>query len=259
MAHPEWNELLQKREAYQSQIAAVVTDLHSLDDSRSVVLGRYAVAFGDRLKTLHALEIDAARLKREIELVQAAFNSGRELDYGRIQETLEAEFAEWQARLDAEALELAKQRGVLDDLLDPAAARELRNLYRTLARRLHPDLNPDQSAADAELWHRVNIAYDLRDLDELKALEILSRESDSSPAPDSMEALRALLEKLRLQLDRLLFKLADRRKAWPFDQLEILDDEAATATRQSELDTRIRSAAALRDERKQWLNQLLHH
>jgi hypothetical protein len=259
ISHPEWNQLLQKRDAFQSQIAAVMTDLHSIDDSRPVVLGRYAAAFGDRLKALHSLEIEAARLKREIELVQAAFNSGLELDYGKIHESLDAEFADWQAKLDAEALDLAKHRGVLDDLLDPAAVREMRNLYRTLARRLHPDLNPDQSTTEAELWHRVNFAYDLRDLEELKALEILSRESDHSPTPDSIESLRALLEKLRFQLDRLLLKLAARRKEWPFDQLETLDDNSATAARQAELDERIHSANALRDERKQWLNQLLQH
>jgi hypothetical protein len=259
MALPEWNDLLQKRDAFRSQIATVIADLHSLDDSRTVVLGRYAAAFGERLKNLHSLEIDAARLKREIELVQAAFNSGRELDYGKIQETLDAEFSEWQAKLDTEALELAKHRSVLDDLLDPATTRELSKLYRTLARRLHPDINPGQSASSAELWHRVNAAYDRRELDELKALEILTRDSDTLPAPESMDSLRTLVEKLRLQLDRLLHTLASRRKEWPFDQLETLDDQTAITARQAELDERIHSANALRDQRKHWLNQLLHH
>jgi len=259
MAHPEWNDLLQKRDAFQSQVAAVLTELHTLDDSRSVVLGRYAAAFGDLLKTLHSLEIEAARLKREIELVQVAINSGREIDYRNIQQTLDTEFAEWQAKLDAEAHELAKHRGAIDNLLDPETARELRKLYRTLARRLHPDINPGQTAAAAELWHRVNAAYNLRELDELKALEILTRGAQPASTPDSMETLRRMLDKLREQLDRLLAALASRRKAWPFDQIETLDDDTATAARQAELGERIRAAMTLRDERKLWLNQLLHH
>lgn len=258
-AHPEWNDLSLQRDAFQQQIAAVLTDLHALDDSREVVIARYAAAFGERLKALHGLEIEAARLKREIEMVQAALNSGTEVDYGKLQETLEAEFAEWQAKLDAEALELAKHRATLDNLLDPATARELRSLYRTLVRRLHPDLNPEQSASSAELWHRVNTAYDLRDLDELKALEILTRDAGKSSTADSMESLRALVEKLRLQLDRLLRSLADRRKSWPFDQIEALDDETVVAERQRMLDARIRAAEALRYERKQWLDILLDH
>ncbi len=146
-----------------------------------------------------------------------------------------------------------------NDLLDPETTRKLHTHYRTLARRLHPDLNPHQSEAAAERWHRVNSAYDLRDLDELKAIEILTREADSVPIPESMESLQTLLEKLRQQLDRLLQALASRRKAWPFDQLATLDDRAATAARQLDLDERIRTAEALRDERKHWLNLLLHH
>lgn len=255
--HPEWNALLQKRDALHSQIAAVLTDIHSLADSRPVVLGRYAVAFGSRLIKLQELEIETARLKREIELIQAATNSGLDWDYGKIQETLDAEFAEWHAKLKAEAENLISQQAVLDQLLDPETSRALRAHFRTLARRLHPDLNPCQSPADAELWHRVTAAYEFRDLDELKALELLTRETGTVPLPDSIESLRNLLEKLRSQLDHLLTTLASRRRAWPFDQLPILDDSVATVARQAEIDTRIATAESLRDERKLWLNQLL--
>lgn len=257
--HPEWHDLLQKRDALHSQIAAVITDMHSLADSRSVVLGHYAAAFGSRLIKLQELEIEAARLKREIELIQAAINSGLDWDYGKIQETLEAEFADWHAKLKAQAEDLIRQQAVLDHLLDPETVRALRTHFRLLARRLHPDLNPSQSPAEAELWHRVTTAYDIQDLEELKALELLTRESGTGPLPDSMESLRALLEKLRSQLDHLLTTLASRRRAWPFDQLPVLEDSAATAVRQAELDTRIATAESLRDERKLWLNQILGH
>ena len=127
------------------------------------------------------------------------------------------------------------------------------------ARRLHPDLNPSQPPTDAELWHRVTVAYDRRDFDELAALEILTRNSDSAPIPDSMGTLCETLQKLRDQLDRLLISLAKRRQEWPFDQLPVLDDPIATATRQAELGVRVITTEATRDERKPWLNQLLDH
>lgn len=259
--HPEWNEMLQKRDALHSQIAAVLTDLHSLRDSGPIVIGRYAAAFSSRLIRLHEAEIESARLKREIELIQAAINSGSDVDYEQIQAILEAEFAEWQARLVAEIDDLTHHWGMLEtsEFLDGASASKLRDRFRVLARRLHPDLNPSQSPAQAELWHRVTAAYEARDLEELDALEILTRDGDSAPIPDSMEALRAFLEKLRNQLDHLLVRFAKHRKEWPFDQLPVLDDPAAVAARQVELDERIVATEAGRDERKQWLNQLLDH
>lgn len=257
--HPEWNEMLQKRDALESQIAAVLTDLHSLADSKEIVIGHYAAAFATRLIRLHEAEIESARLKREIELVQAAFNSGREVDYEQIQATLEAEFAEWQARIVEEIDDLTHHWGMLECVLDPEKTRKLRERYRMLARRLHPDLNPEQSPAQAELWHRVTAAYAAQDLDELDALEILTRDADSTPVPDSMEALRATLKKLRDQLDVLLVRFGKHRKEWPFDQLPLLEDPAAVAARQAELDERIAAVEVVRDERKQWLNKLLDH
>ncbi len=259
--HPEWTDLLKIRDALESQIAGVLTDIHGLNDSKPVVIGRYAAAFSTLLIRLHEAEIESARMKREIELVQAAINSGRELDYELIHATLDAEFAEWQSKLTAEIDDLTHHWGMLEttEFLDAATSRKLRSLFRVLARRLHPDLNPLQSQVHAELWHRVTAAYDHRDFDELDALEILSRDTDATPVPDSMGALRGTLQKLRDQLDRFLISMAKLHQQWPFDQLVVLNDTAATTARQAELNARIITQETTRDQRKQWLNQLLDH
>lgn len=138
---------------------------------------------------------------------------------------------------------------MLSHLLAPEIARTLRESerFRVLARRLHPDLNPSQSPAAAELWHRVTSAYEAQDLAELDALEILIRDVDSVPPPDSLADLYGMFKKLRTQLDQLLTTLASRRKIWHFDQLPLLDDPAATAVQQAELDSRIATAESLRD------------
>ncbi|NLT71221.1 MAG: hypothetical protein GXX91_11080 [Verrucomicrobiaceae bacterium] len=257
--HPEWECLAEQHTALHAQIARALADLHALEDSRPVVLGRYAAAFGERLLRLHRLEIEAARLKREIELVQTAINNGREIDYQVICDTLDEEFAAWQEKLEAEAALLEKQRGVLEHLMEPETVRTMDKLFRQLVRRLHPDLHEGQSDAETELWHRVLAAYEERDLEELQALEILTREPahDLPTGPDPLDALRNQVERLRLLLDRRLLAIADTRRLWPFDQEVLLDDPAAVATQQSSLDDRLRELAQLSDERKQWLGTLL--
>jgi hypothetical protein len=257
--HSERGLLLRKCGALKSQIAVILTDIHSLHDLRPVVIGRYAAAFADRLFKLHELEIEAARLKREAELLQACINRGREIDYEEIQSMLDAEFAEWQARLIDEIDDLTHHWGMMQYVLDAKTTRRLRNCFRVLARRLHPDLHPDQSDADSELWHRVLAAYEAQDLDQLDALELVTRDSKEPEQTDSMDALLESVSRLKAQFDRLLASHAERRKEWPFDQLPLLDDTAAVTARQSELDERITVTQALRDERSHWLNQLLAH
>ena len=257
--HPDWLSLCEQRDALHSQISAVLTDMHVLADSRGVVLGQYAAAFAPRLTELHRLEIEAARMKREIELIQAANNSGSDIDYEIIQSTLEAEFAAWQARLDDEAVELAASQAVLAHLLDPASARVLREKFRILARRLHPDLHPGQSPEDAALWHRVTAAYDNGDVDGIISLEIITSDTGNPPPDGSIDCLRDHVAGLRAQLDRLLLALEARRNVWPFDQIPLLDDPDALASRQLELDARIGEARVLHDQRKHWLAMLLDH
>ena len=255
--HPDWQSLIQQRDALRSQIAGLITELHAMRDESAVILGRYAAAFASRLTLLHALEIEAARLKREIELIQAANNSGTEIDFDHIHSILDAEFADWQRKLEEEAAGFAASESVLGHLLDPEETRLLREKFRILARRLHPDLNPGQSAAEIALWHRVVSAYERSDLEELAAIEIITSGNPPAPANDSLESLRSEVASLRTRMDHLLLRLEARGTEWPFDQLALLDDARAVAARQAELDGRIDGARALRDERKHWLSTLL--
>jgi hypothetical protein len=206
------------------------------------------------------MEIEAARLKREIELVQAMVNAGREIDYGVIEEALSGEFADWQAKLEEQAQGFAEDRRVLDHLIDPGTTERIRKVFRILVRRLHPDLHPEQATRDAELWHRVLAAYEANDLDELDALEVLTRKEEMpsvNPSGNAVDVLRDEISSRRAQLDRLLNRMADMRKRWPFDQIALLDDKEATKSKQTELDQRIEVATALRDERRAWLDGLL--
>ena len=93
-------------------------------------------------------------------------------------------------RLEEEIVDLTHHWGMLTHVMDPQAASALRKQFLILARRLHPDLNPGQSPAHAELWHRVIAAYDVSGIDELDAVEIITRDVDSVAVPDSMESRR---------------------------------------------------------------------
>lgn len=257
--HLEWQALLQQRAALHAQAAAVLTDICVLEASRPEVLARHAAAFGARLARLHALDLDTSRLKREIELVQAALYASGELDYETIQATLDAEFTPWQAKLKIEANRLSQQLATPSRLLDREQAWLRQDRLGVLIRRLHPALHPGQSRAAGGLWQRVIAAFKARDLVELDAVEMLSRDVDGLPAPDSLESLAGLIPPLCEQIAQLVRHLAGSRQAWPFDHLSVLDDPAATVARQMDLDDRITAATTLRDERRHWLNLLLDH
>lgn len=95
----------------------------------------------------------------------------------------------------------------------------VKELYRLLVRRLHPDVRADGSAAVSALWHEVQEAYAASDIAHLEILLALSDiESDRFSDQTSVSQMRAVLA----ELTRALFALEDSLRqardddAWGF-------------------------------------------
>ena len=105
---------------------------------------------------------------------------------------------------------------------EPAAApidARVKELYRLLVRRLHPDLRADGNVVASALWHEVQEAYAATDVAHLEILLAVSDiESDRFSEQTSVSQMRALL----VELNRALFALEDSLRqarndeAWDF-------------------------------------------
>jgi len=78
------------------------------------------------------------RLKRKVELIQAKKNRQEKIVLKQIEDVLDAEFAEFQKKLDEQInkINAAIERSRFDVLSDEEA-RELKKLYRRIIKALH--------------------------------------------------------------------------------------------------------------------------
>src|ERR1051325_10455080 len=107
-----------------------------------------------------------------------------------------------------------------EDEARPADGR-VRELYRRLVRRLHPDLRADGSTAVSALWHEVQEAYAASDVARMEILLALSdieanRLADQTLA--QLRAVRAELERAWRALEKSLLE-AEGEDAWDFARL----------------------------------------
>jgi len=97
----------------------------------------------------------------------------------------------------------------------------IKEIYRILVRRLHPDLRADGDAAVSSIWHEVQEAYGAGDLDRLETLLALT-DIKSNQAGDhtSLSQMHAVLEELARNLRALQKSLRQARKddAWNFSR-----------------------------------------
>ena len=101
-----------------------------------------------------------------------------------------------------------------------------KQLYRQLARRLHPDHNTALTPREKELWHEALAAYDANDLDRLETLLAVT-ESPGAEAKGflgikSLARLRAIAQDLgrKLKAAQKALREAKTKPSWDFPKTE---------------------------------------
>jgi hypothetical protein len=97
----------------------------------------------------------------------------------------------------------------------------VKELYRSLVRRLHPDLRADASTAVSALWHEVQEAYAASDVARMEILLALSdietNHVSNQTSVAQMRVVRAELERALWALEKSLLE-AEGEEAWNFSQ-----------------------------------------
>ena len=129
----------------------------------------------------------------------------------------------------------------------------VRELYRRLVRRLHPDLRADGSAAASALWHETQEAYAAADVARMEILLALSDIEANRTADQTVSQMQAVL----IELDRALRALekslqeAEGEDAWDFARLGPGPDLHSRVERQ------LKSELAHRQQRLRGLTQII--
>ena len=120
----------------------------------------------------------------------------------------------------------------------------VKELYRILVRRLHPDLRADSSAAVSALWHEVQEAYAASDVPHMEILlaliDIESNHMGSQTSIGQMHAVLAELERALWALEKSL-REAEGEEAWNFAQTGPNEDLRLRAERQLKFDLAART------------------
>ena len=185
-------------------------------------------------------EIASRRIKRQIELLQAAINRQEEIDLDRIEQQLDDELQEWYEKVKKQYKKVKEAQDRIEGLMSDEDSAEFKKLYRKLVFKLHPDLNPDQTEDEVNLWHRIQLAYQGGDLEEMRSLMIILESQDKAvEMPSSKDILEKRKTKLADQIQKIIGKLADMEKEFPFTIAKNLSDKKWVESKLEEIGERI--------------------
>ncbi|MGV3774759.1 MAG: J domain-containing protein [Verrucomicrobiales bacterium] len=133
---------------------------------------------------------------------------------------------------------------------DQEVSARVKQLYRMLVRKLHPDCNGDSTPAQLDLWHQAQEAYEKDDAPTLEAiLAICEIQEKGTHAHTSMSALLQVINKLKRSLLNIRGQLREAQKnpAWQFTRY----NEVARAHLKERFETRLKqNIATLREQVK---------
>lgn len=202
----------------------------------------YMLKLGSIEYKAYEAQCAALRLKRKIELIQAKKNRQEKVILSVIEETLDAEFVEYQKQLDEQINKMneALKRSKLK-VLSEEENKELKKLYRKIVKALHPDINPDVSKAQVNLLDNAVQAYKNGDLGTLRIIgEMVGNNPLSDQHKDTLTQLTEEKDHLQSLIKAIRDNIGKIKSVYPYTMKEIIEDEEKIEKKKQELENILR-------------------
>ena len=237
-------ELTTRLEQLRLEFLELFTRHKDMVENESAILtSLYLQKLGHLQLELLQKQTEAARLKMKMNLIQAAINRDEQPNLHAIENLINKQMQDYYAQIEAQAAALNEAREVLSHLIPEEEAAKLKEVFRVLCKKLHPDLNPNQTEEEKDLFVRVKSAYDLNQLGELQKILLYFENSKKEKLPlVSVDEKRKQIRHLEENIAGLKSKIEQLKQSFPFTIEELIFDEEYILQRQEETKTQIKTS-----------------
>ena len=245
---PRKQQLKDEYERLQQEYSELVAKRDDLLQHEGPLLeALYMTTIGQLLYEELCLQQDIALLKYERDLFQAYENRGEEPDFEEILEKVEETAKTFNENLKKEEEKRKKAKAYYEEHQEEQGKQkeaeriELKAIYKRLVHRLHPDLHPEQTEWERELFLKVQEAYEKQDLNALRQLEeelnsgISSEEMDN----ETVEEWEERIQKLKELISAIKEEITRIENGFPFTYRTNLYDQEWVSATQEEIRVRI--------------------
>lgn len=203
----------------------------------------YMLAIGALEHRVFKLTCESKRLKRKKEIIQEKLNRQEEIVLADIDKRLDQEFAEYQCMLDdqIDQMNRALERSQAESL-SKSDADEIKKLYRAVVKALHPDLNPELTEGQLELFIKATRAYETGDLETLRIIYVMVDDADATIKDDDpLVTLKRESERLEFVRESLIHRIEAIKSKFPYTKKFLIEDKRHIAEEQARLNELIKN------------------
>ncbi len=239
----ENEELTRELEQLHLEFIDLFTRHKDMVENDSVMLtSLYLEKLGHLQLELLQKQTEAARMKMQMNLIQAAINRNEKPNYNLIDMELKERLKNYYADIEAQSAAIDQAKQVLSHLISEEDTIKLKETFRVLCKRLHPDLNPNQTEDEKDLFIKVKAAYDLQRLDDLQKILLFLDESNIEKlALIPGDEKKARIEHLKINISALKDKIAQLKQSFPFSMEVLIFDDEYINRKQEEIRNQIKT------------------
>ena len=254
--HPQVAALQAQLKELQEKSARLFAKAEYMQfEERPMLNSLYEASVGVLLFEEFKLLIQIKLTQLEINLTQAYINHNAPIDHRRISDQVKAAQQDYQAKIEQKEAELKKAEDFLNaPCLSQQETTELRDLYRTIAKALHPDLHPDQGREECDLFIKAASAYRKGDIQTLRQISILIQTKNIQDIPG--QDLLTLIEKAKESIAIFQERIDLMNAQFPFIYRDKILDPQWIKEQQEAMKERITNALNRLKELKDYLMML---
>lgn len=213
----------------------------------------YIREFGELINQIFEKKISCIELKKSIAFCQLAVNQGRKPDLAALKTYITEQMTEYRRQLSDMVNEYNNTKK--DTNISASDTKEIKAIYRKIARMLHPDMSPviGEHPELEELWERACIAYRCNDLEMLRETDFLVQQAFSEIGIGSERIVIPDISKKITALEQEIHKIVTTE---PYSYKLILDDSEKTADRKTAYETELMQYTEYESQLRQQLDQL---
>lgn len=219
----------------------------------------YMIIFGSLEYEIYEAYCKYLRLRRKKEMVQAKKNRQESIKIKNIEKELDGEFLEYKKKLDEKIEEIneAINRSKSDFLSDEENIL-IKKLYKNIVKKLHPDLNPEITDAQQELFYIATESYKDGDIITLQLIfDIVNSEEMEEDVSLSGKSLQDEVKRLEDLVNQIQNDVDLIKSTPPYTWCIYVEDENKKIEKLNELKKELKSFKDAIRTQEEYINDLM--
>lgn len=254
--HPEYESLRKELETLRQRSSELYLQAEYMQfEEQPLLCSLYETTVGTLLYEEFVLKVQIQILNYEITLRQAYMNRNQKANETEIAVKIESASEKYKVEIEQKEAEI---KAAQDYLKSPAMSleesKELRDLYRMISKALHPDLNPNQTQREKDMFLKAISAYRIGDIHVLRQVALAIADEKITDIPD--ESLLGLIAKAKKTVREFEERIRKMETQFPFIYRDQLNDENWINEQKVEISERIAKARKQLEELNNYLTIL---